>query len=141
MALIFCPECGKQISDRAVMCIGCGISMEEIRKMLCESSVVSAPTEAEDVLIESSVNLGDRIIKCTFCNNEYMLSERSCPKCKNPALCLSYRVETQVLLIRNYKRKDNIKKDKYYFDVNGSLSNPINKLICTLKAAAIKKAG
>lgn len=29
MALIKCPECGKEISDKAKMCIGCGFPLEE----------------------------------------------------------------------------------------------------------------
>lgn len=34
MALITCPECGKRISDKSSACIGCGIPMEEIRKII-----------------------------------------------------------------------------------------------------------
>ena len=34
MALINCPNCGKQISDKAANCIGCGIELAAIRK--CE---------------------------------------------------------------------------------------------------------
>lgn len=34
MALIKCPECGKEISDRAKECPRCGISMEEIQARL-----------------------------------------------------------------------------------------------------------
>lgn len=29
MALIKCPDCGKMISDKATMCIGCGRPMKE----------------------------------------------------------------------------------------------------------------
>lgn len=31
MALIKCPECGKEISDKAKMCIGCGFPMDEYK--------------------------------------------------------------------------------------------------------------
>lgn len=34
MALINCPKCGKQISDKAANCIGCGVELAAIRK--CE---------------------------------------------------------------------------------------------------------
>ena len=29
MALIFCPECGEQISEKAVKCIHCGTVLKE----------------------------------------------------------------------------------------------------------------
>lgn len=34
MALIKCPECGRQISDRAARCPNCGITMEDIQQEL-----------------------------------------------------------------------------------------------------------
>lgn len=30
MALIICPECGKEISDKAIQCINCGFPLQEI---------------------------------------------------------------------------------------------------------------
>ena len=30
MALIKCPECGKEISDKAKVCINCGCPLEEV---------------------------------------------------------------------------------------------------------------
>lgn len=38
MALIICPECGRKISDRAVMCPGCGIGQDEIQRMIAEKT-------------------------------------------------------------------------------------------------------
>lgn len=32
MALIKCPECGKEISDKALACIHCGFPLKEINK-------------------------------------------------------------------------------------------------------------
>lgn len=32
MALIKCPECGKQISDKATVCIGCGYPINKKNK-------------------------------------------------------------------------------------------------------------
>ena len=43
MALITCPECGRQISDKAVACVGCGCPIrkeetpEEIAKRIEEN--------------------------------------------------------------------------------------------------------
>lgn len=31
MALIKCPECGKEISDKATVCINCGYSLESLK--------------------------------------------------------------------------------------------------------------
>ena len=33
MALIICPECGKEISDKAKCCIHCGYPLEEETQM------------------------------------------------------------------------------------------------------------
>lgn len=36
MALIKCPECGREISDRAAFCVGCGIPKEDIQIILAD---------------------------------------------------------------------------------------------------------
>ena len=43
MALIRCPECGKEISDRAQACIHCGYPMELIQARLEEERPLSGP--------------------------------------------------------------------------------------------------
>lgn len=35
MALIGCPECGKEVSDKAIVCINCGFPLKETRNTLC----------------------------------------------------------------------------------------------------------
>ena len=57
MALIKCPECGREISDRAAVCMGCGISKEDIQAMFSENM------EEKTRLIEQGGN--DRTIECT----------------------------------------------------------------------------
>ena len=47
MALINCPECGRQISDRAPSCPGCGILKEDIQAMLVEQNVAHGSNEQE----------------------------------------------------------------------------------------------
>ena len=42
MALINCPECGRQISDRAPSCPGCGILKEDIQVMLAEQNAANS---------------------------------------------------------------------------------------------------
>lgn len=53
MAIIICPECGRQISDKAPVCPNCG------------------------------VEIGDKITRCKQCGEIYFKSEKKCPKCHN----------------------------------------------------------
>lgn len=39
MALIICPKCGKQFSDRAEKCPQCGTSKEEVQRLIEEKKV------------------------------------------------------------------------------------------------------
>ena len=36
MAMITCPNCGEQISDKAKSCVHCGVSLQPEEKMVCE---------------------------------------------------------------------------------------------------------
>ena len=40
MALIYCPECGKQVSDKANACIHCGYPLEELKAHRAENDSV-----------------------------------------------------------------------------------------------------
>lgn len=42
MALITCPKCGKQFSDRAAKCPQCGISQEEVQRLIEEKKAQEA---------------------------------------------------------------------------------------------------
>ena len=55
MAIIKCPECGHQISDKAPVCPNCGIE------------------------------IAGKIITCPNCGETYFNSEGSCPHCHNAA--------------------------------------------------------
>lgn len=52
MALIKCPECGKEVSDRAPACINCGFPLSEIKS----STVVSNEPRDCRLVIESIPN-------------------------------------------------------------------------------------
>ncbi len=54
MALIKCPECGKEISDRAARCPKCGIPMEKILFLLqqSENDTVSKVTEDNNTQVQ-----------------------------------------------------------------------------------------
>lgn len=48
MAFVKCPECGKEISDKAVTCTQCGFPMQHSRKMkeekVCTTRMLSQRT-------------------------------------------------------------------------------------------------
>lgn len=47
MALIHCPECGQEISDKAEKCIHCGHILKEQPKLICEDCGNEIPEGAE----------------------------------------------------------------------------------------------
>lgn len=51
MAIIKCPECGHQISDKAPVCPACG------------------------------VEIAGKTVKCPYCGEVYFKSETACPHC------------------------------------------------------------
>lgn len=51
MPLIECPDCGKQVSDRAVSCIGCGAPLKEIAEM-------TSATIRETIVVKFDANSG-----------------------------------------------------------------------------------
>lgn len=98
MALIKCPECGHVVADTATECANCGLSMEEIMKMLHRNNDVASKNQAlKRVCFECDFefdkdslacpNCGCPIegyIYCSECNN--LISEQLdvCPYCGNP---------------------------------------------------------
>ena len=54
MAIIKCPECGRQISDKAPVCPNCG------------------------------VEIAGKITKCTQCGETYFSNQAYCPNCQHP---------------------------------------------------------
>jgi predicted amidophosphoribosyltransferase len=58
MALIKCPECGKQISDKADVCIGCGYPIKKI------NTVKYCKNCGCELIIDESKELG----LCPLCN-------------------------------------------------------------------------
>ncbi len=54
MAIIKCPECGHQISDKAHVCPSCG------------------------------VEIAGKVTKCANCGEVYFLEEETCPNCHQP---------------------------------------------------------
>ena len=56
MALVKCPDCGKEISDGALSCIGCGRPMQIVRKPLEPPS--STTKEKQSLASQSTVQEG-----------------------------------------------------------------------------------
>lgn len=63
MALIICPECGKEISDKAEICVGCGFPIKEYLKNVSESK--------DD----------DTTKACEYCGSEDIDEEGYCNSC------------------------------------------------------------
>ena len=55
MALIKCPECGKEISDKADVCIGCGFPLSKIESFIQEKTVEPFPNLPAELDIGSGV--------------------------------------------------------------------------------------
>lgn len=112
MSLITCPECGRQISDKAAMCIGCGIPMEEIRIMLSSQEVHSVPDHSDEEMIQEPIITHSQIsaettaissskrIKCLNCSSEYSIGEYKCPNCGQTMLSLIKDAEIQEALLQ-----------------------------------------
>ena len=69
MALINCPECGKQISDRAKTCIFCGYPIQEYM----EEQKQKEQEKKKDIPIRDDI--------CPQCGNEISPVFRVCGKC------------------------------------------------------------
>ena len=51
MALILCPECGKQISDKAIICPHCGIDVQKVLAEICEKQQLQQKRRRKYTLI------------------------------------------------------------------------------------------
>lgn len=109
MALIKCPECGKEISDKSTNCIHCGYPLEHIQKSKSEprksqSTIVSVPKTEGESLGFTLFSLGetDVLLECKKCSKVYKFNRADnfsvtannecipnsiicCPNCKNTA--------------------------------------------------------
>lgn len=72
MALINCPKCGKEISDKAELCPGCGAKIK--------NDVLEAETTREENMI--SEEKPKRL--CEECGTELEENETVCPECGCP---------------------------------------------------------
>ena len=95
MALINCPECNKQISDKAKICINCGYPIEDIMQ---QSANENLQTNAEKTT-------NGRIYKLFEANYNSFLKERN----NNvdsiymyPSLCENKRGFCEIFYLKNF---------------------------------------
>lgn len=85
MALIKCPECGKEISDRSQICIQCGFPISEYvreQKNNIETSKQKQSTNAiEEKSSAQEKNIENKEDSCPKCGNPLDKSLRVCMKC------------------------------------------------------------
>ena len=52
MALIKCPECGKEISDRSEICVGCGFPIKEYLSEKIKNAALEEEKNEKEKLLE-----------------------------------------------------------------------------------------
>lgn len=77
MALISCPECGKQVSDRADSCPNCGYPISKLK--------TGGPEERAQT------------VECPVCHTICTGSEMKCPNCGYPLAQIEKQFKTEVV--------------------------------------------
>lgn len=86
MGLIKCPECGKEISDKAEMCVNCGFPIKNYLKEKGKRSDYLQPEkkEIETVQKESFMENNKNTVICESCGAENKADADYCCKCGSP---------------------------------------------------------
>lgn len=84
MALIKCPECGKEISDRSKMCIGCGFPLDEYMVDDKKDDVVMESKKEGEGSKHTSSSPYSCI--CLKCRKENLITKDYCAYCGNKLL-------------------------------------------------------
>ena len=72
MGLIKCPECGKEISDKADVCIGCGVPIKKYIENRQKYPVFSN---------KEQTTVGNGIIVCKLCGEKNNKGDTYCKSC------------------------------------------------------------
>lgn len=96
MALIKCPECGKEISDRASTCPNCGCPIE---------------TEEKRTKIEIEEKAEQNLVPCTKCGHWNEAGTTYCEKCGNIYTYREYQKLDEMLGRNTDSNKGNEKTD------------------------------
>ena len=110
MAIITCPECGRQISEYAPACVGCGVPMEMIKMLNAEIDLSPESTSAvaenkETVPQDQPINsefisadqMKSRITSCIICGTDFDITDYHCPKCNFSVLSLSPQPDSNLI--------------------------------------------
>lgn len=86
MGLIKCPECGKEISDKAEICVNCGFPIKNRLKEKAERSdyLQMENKEVETVEKDSFVENNQNTVICESCGAENKADSDYCRKCGSP---------------------------------------------------------
>lgn len=101
MALIKCPECRHEISDKAISCPTCSFPLAEHnkdkRKSENEKYYIPSIDNLKKILFPKKIS-----VKCPECNNKIPEGATSCPKCACPIVNKTNQYqEKQVVLFHN----------------------------------------
>ena len=101
MALIKCPECGKEISDKSKLCIHCGYPLEDtiniVEKELSSSICPFCGVQKQHIIKN---NIEETCSVCGYIfNKDYVeehkellpVSKPKCPKCGSTAITAGQR--------------------------------------------------
>lgn len=95
MALIKCPECGKNVSDKATVCIHCGYSLNnhspKESKVKCPECGEEIPNNEKicpfcgyPIENEEEPLLKSKMKECPECHTSIPLDAKECPNCAYP---------------------------------------------------------
>ena len=121
MSLLKCPECGKEISSRALKCPGCGLGKEEIAEIVTEQKrkeIYNYPTISfiwrEDKKKTINDNAKQIVGNKTTCSTRGMSYDKnislSCPLCelRNKNLQLEGKINKLLIKYTQYFETNNI---------------------------------
>lgn len=82
MGLIKCPECGREISDKANVCVGCGFPIREYMKKEEHENYLPPKDENDsDVPKADYEPYGENIVVCKSCGEKNNSDAQFCKKC------------------------------------------------------------
>lgn len=85
MALIKCPECGREISDRAPVCMGCGITKQDIQEMFAmkiQSNQLNDNTVDNEFIHNPTISYITKSDRRAYSNSYWANVEVECRVCK-----------------------------------------------------------
>lgn len=102
MALINCPECGKEISDKAKMCIHCGFPLDDLQTAICDNEDFANEEEKQRLIERAYKEISaDPQKEKQFYEQRYKNLNSSnivkCPKCGSTQIQMVQRKWTPIM--------------------------------------------